>query len=171
MLLNKAYEQYKAEILHSLAPVEEQLVAVEKALHQFDTECSEISQQTALVEDSIHDTIDKFQKMLDARKTELIGQLHEVAQKKLKGLAAQRDHLEIDQVKLEQCDVEFVHCLYTFRLDPDDLVAVKDGLGVMFDAPKIGSPGQVELVEVGILLRSRIPLLPCPAFSLATPLS
>ena len=43
-----------------------------------------------------------------------------------------------------------MHCLYTFRLDPDGLVAVKDGLGVMFDAPKIGSPGQVGLVEVGI---------------------
>ena len=103
VLLKKAYEQYEAEILHSLAPVEEQLVAVEKALHQVDAECGEISQQTALVEDSIHDTIDKFQKMLDDRKTELIGQLHEVAQMKLKGLAAQRDHLEINQVKFEQC--------------------------------------------------------------------
>ena len=39
---------------------------------------------------------------------------------------------------------------YTFRLDPDGLVAVKDGFGVMSDAPKIGSPGQVGLVEVGI---------------------
>ena len=103
VLLEKAYEQYEAEILHSLAPVEEQLVAVEKALHQVDTECGEISQQTALAEDSIHDTIDKFQKMLDARKTELIGQLHEIAQKKLKGLATQRDLLEIDQVQLMQC--------------------------------------------------------------------
>jgi tripartite motif-containing protein 2/3/tripartite motif-containing protein 71 len=40
--------------------------------------------------------------MLDVRRTELVGELHQISQKKLKRLAAQRDLLETDQIQLSQ---------------------------------------------------------------------
>lgn len=67
VLLEKAYEQHRTDILCSLEPVEEQLMTVDKALQLVDAECGEISEQTAITETSIHDIINKFQQMLDVR--------------------------------------------------------------------------------------------------------
>ena len=44
---------------------------------------------------------------LDVKKTELIGQLHQVTQRKLKELAAQRDQMETIQAQLSSC-LDFV---------------------------------------------------------------
>ena len=81
--LDKAFERYKVEITASLEPMKKQLTTINKALAQLDTRCGEISDQQAAVEADIHR---KIHSILDARKTELISQLHQITQRKLKGL-------------------------------------------------------------------------------------
>ena len=106
-LLDEAFEKYKEEITPSLEPMEKQLAAVRKALTQCDSHRDEISDQGAAVEANIHKTIDQFQKViheaLEVRKTELIGQLHQMTQEKMKDLAVERDQIETTQAQLGSC--------------------------------------------------------------------
>ena len=101
--LDKAFERYKGEIMSSLEPLEKQLMAIEKALTQLDVRHDEISDQRATIEADIHSTIARLHKTLDVRKTELISQLHQLTQAKLKSLAAQRDQIETTQAQLSSC--------------------------------------------------------------------
>ena len=100
-------EKYKGEITSSLKPMEEELTIVNKALAQLDTRSGEISDQRAAIEANIHNKIQRLHEFLDVRKTELIGQLHRIAQSKLKGLATQRDQIETTQVQISSC-LDFV---------------------------------------------------------------
>ena len=99
--------KYKGEITSSLKPMEEELTIVNKALAQLDTRSGEISDQRAAIEANIHNKIQRLHEFLDVRKTELIGQLHRITQKKLKGLATQRDQIETTQVQISSC-LDFV---------------------------------------------------------------
>ena len=101
--LDKAFERYKVEISASLEPMEKQLTTINKALAQLDTRCGEISDQQAAVEADIHSTFTKIQSILNARKTELIGRLHQITQRKLKDLAVQRDQLETTLARISSC--------------------------------------------------------------------
>ena len=96
-------EKCKGEIMSSLKPMEEKLTIVNKALAQLDTRSGEISDQRADIEANIHNKIQRLHEFLDGRKTELIGQLHQITQRKLKGLATQRDQIETTQVQLSSC--------------------------------------------------------------------
>ena len=89
--LDKAFERYEVEVTASLEPMEKQVTTITKALAQLDACCAEISDQRAAVEANVHTTFRKLQRILDTRKTELIGQLHHITQRKLKKLAVQRD--------------------------------------------------------------------------------
>ena len=102
-LLKVAFEKYKEEILISQEPMEEQVVIIKKALEELNTRCGEISDQRAAIEDNVHVTFRRFREVLTARETELIGQLHQMTQAKLKGLAAQRDQIETTLAKLNSC--------------------------------------------------------------------
>ena len=102
-LLKVAFEKYKNEILSSLEPMEKQVVLIEKALAELNTRCGEISDQRAAIEDNVHVTFRRLREVLTARETQLIGQLHQMTQAKLKGLAAQRDQIEITLGKLNSC--------------------------------------------------------------------
>ncbi len=88
--LDEAFDKYKGEITSSLEPMEKQLKTIHTALAQLDTRSGEISDQRVTIEASIHDTIRRLHEILDVRKTELIGQLHRMIQKKLKDIASQR---------------------------------------------------------------------------------
>ncbi len=81
--LDEVFEKCKKEISSSLA--------------QLDVHCNEISNQRETIEADIHNTI-----IPDIRKTELISQLHQLIQAKLKPLAAQRDQIETVQVQLSR---------------------------------------------------------------------
>ena len=76
---------------------------IEKALTQLDARRDEISDQRAAIEADIHNTITRLHETLDIRKTELISQLHQLTQAKLKSLAAQRDQIETIQAQLSSC--------------------------------------------------------------------
>ena len=101
--LHKAFERYTVEVTTSLEPMEKQVTTITDALTQLDARCAEISDQRAAVEADVHTAFSKLQRILDTRKTELIGQLHHITQRKLKGLAVQRDHLETILSKLSSC--------------------------------------------------------------------
>ena len=101
--LNKAFEMYKGEITPSLEPLERKLVAVKKALVQLDKCCTDVADQQATIEANIHDTIERLHEVLEVRRTELIGQLHHMIQRKLKNLAVQRDEMETIMAQLSSC--------------------------------------------------------------------
>ena len=102
-LLQIAFEKYKEEITSSLEPMEKQVTIIKKALEQLNSRCGEIYDQRAAIEDNIHVTFRRLRDVLKVRETELIAQLHQMTQAKLKGLAAQSDQIEIILAQLNSC--------------------------------------------------------------------
>ena len=125
--LDKAFGRYKVEATASLEPMEKQVTTIIEALVQLDARCAEISDQRAAVETDIHTAFGKLQSILDTRKTELIGQLHHITQRKLKKLAVQRDKLETTLAQLSSC------------------------LGFMKDSLKTGSQEEVLLMKSSVV--------------------
>ena len=101
--LEQTFEKYKKEMTASLGPMEQQLTTVKKALAQFERRCAEISDQRAAIEADVHKRFRQLREMLDIRETEVIGQLHQLTQSKLKCLAVQRDQIETLQARLGSC--------------------------------------------------------------------
>ncbi len=101
--LDEAFDKYKGEITSSLEPIEKQLKTIHTALAELDKRSGEISDQRVTIEASIHDTIRRLHEIIDVRKTELIGQLHQMIQRKLKYIASQRDQMETIQAQLNSC--------------------------------------------------------------------
>ena len=100
---NEVFKDNKLEMTASLQPMEKHLTTINKALAQLDTRCGEISDQQAAIEADIRSTFRKIQASLDARKTKLIDQLHQITQRKLKSLAVQKDQLETTMVSVSSC--------------------------------------------------------------------
>ena len=88
--LCNAFSRYKKRIISSLKPLEQNLTSVDKALAELNERCIEISDQQETVEANIHNTIKHLHEVLDVRKIELVSQLHQITQDKLKGLATQK---------------------------------------------------------------------------------
>jgi len=101
--LDEAFEAYKREITASLQPVEKQLLTVNRALPLLDARRMEVVNQQATLEADIHDKFRRLHEILEVRRTELVHQLHEVTQGKLKHLAAQRNQIETTQAQLSSC--------------------------------------------------------------------
>ena len=101
--LDKAFERYKIEVTASLEPMEKQVTTITNSLAQLDARCAEISNWRAAVENDIHTSFGKLQHILDTRKTDLIGRLHHITQRKLKELAVQSDQLETTLAQLSSC--------------------------------------------------------------------
>ena len=101
--LDKAFEKYKVEMTASLRPMEQQLTTIKKALAQFERRCGEISDQRAAIEADVHKRFRQLREVLDVRETEVISQLHQLTQRKLKSLAVQRDQIETLLARLGSC--------------------------------------------------------------------
>ena len=101
--LNQAFEKFKEEIALSIEPMEKQVAIIKKALALIEQCCGEISNQRAAIENNIHITFRRLREVLSVRETELIGQLHQTTQGKLKGLAAQSDQIETTLAQLNSC--------------------------------------------------------------------
>ena len=106
-LVTDAFQKHKDVLVKSLQPVEQQLDTVTKSLRQLDIQCQCITDQREALVGNIHKTIRQLQEALEVRKTELIGQLDNIIQRKLKTLAAQRDQIELVQTQLSSC-LDFV---------------------------------------------------------------
>ena len=79
------------------------MAIIKKALALIEQRCGEISDQREAIEKNVHVTFRRLREVLTARETELIGQLHQMAQGKLKGLAVQSDQIETTLVQLNSC--------------------------------------------------------------------
>ena len=101
--LDEAFEKYKKEITSSIEPMEKQVAIIKKALALIEKRCGEISDQRAATENNVHVTFRRLREVLTVRETELIGQLHQIAQGKLKGLAAKSDKIETTLAQLNSC--------------------------------------------------------------------
>jgi len=102
-LVADAFEKHKDVLVASVQPVQRQLDTVTNSLQQLDTQCQHITDQREALLVNIHKTIQQLQEALEVRKTELIGQLDQITQRKLKTLAAQRDQIELVQTQLSSC--------------------------------------------------------------------
>ena len=102
-LLADVFHKHKEELVSSLKPVNQKLHTVQQALKAFDTRAKEINDQRATLEAHIHKEIDQLHQLLDQRRVQLVGELDMLTQQKLKSLAAQRDQVQITQVKLTSC--------------------------------------------------------------------
>ena len=101
--LDQAFEKYKEEITSLIEPMEKQVVIIKKALALIEQRCGEISDQRAAIENNVHITFRRLREVLTVRETELIGQLHQMTQGKLKGLAAKSDQIETTLAQLNSC--------------------------------------------------------------------
>ena len=102
-LLADVFHKHKEELVSSLKPVKQKLHTGQQALKAFDTRAKEIDDQRATLEAYIHKEIDQLHQLLDQRRAQLVGELDMLTQQKLKSLTAQRDQVEITQVKLTSC--------------------------------------------------------------------
>ena len=102
-LISDTFEGHKADITASLEPVEKHMGIASDKLKQLDARCTEIAEQGALVKANIHKEIRAFIEMLKRREVELVGQVDQLVEPKLKNLAAQRDEIEAIQAQLGSC--------------------------------------------------------------------
>ena len=102
-LVGDVFLKHKEEIVSGLKPVKEKLDKTNQALQTFVTRAKEINKLRVTMEEDIHREFDQQQRHLDQQRIKLVSQLDSLTQQKLKSLAAQRDQVEITQVKLTSC--------------------------------------------------------------------
>ena len=89
--------------MDSLSPVEQQLSSVNTALESLNVRCGKVTEQRQVVVTNIERSIQQLHDALEKRKRELIKQLDQITDQKLKSLAAQREQLELVGAQLESC--------------------------------------------------------------------
>ena len=107
-LVNEAFPNHRDAIASHLEPVKQQLNTVNKAIHDLGTTQDQIMDQRAAIETYIQRKMGQLHEALEVRKAELIGQLDQMMQQKLKALSIQRDELELVQTRLNSC-LQFVN--------------------------------------------------------------
>lgn len=101
--LSKAFERCTGEVATLLEPLEKQLNTVGRALDLLKVQENEVSEQQTVIESDIHSSIERLQNFLDVRKAELVSQLHQMTEAKLKSLEMQGAKLETTQAQLSNC--------------------------------------------------------------------
>ena len=106
-IASDTFTKHKQEITDQLEPIKRHLAAANTALHSFDARLRAVQDQRETHQADIHKQIDQLQQALEQRRTELIGQLDQLTQHKLKSLAAQRDQVELLHTQVSSC-LEYV---------------------------------------------------------------
>ena len=106
-LVNAAFPKHRDAIASHMEPVRQQLNTIIKAIQDLGTTQDQIMDQRAVIETDVHRKMRQLHEALEVRETELIGQLDQMMQQKLKSLSIQRDELELVQTRLNSC-LEFV---------------------------------------------------------------
>ena len=102
-LVADTFERHKSDITAFLDPVDEQVDMLTKALEQLGVQLQEINNQGAAIEDSICKQMEEFHKLIEMRKAEMIGTLHQMIKMKMKNIAAQKHELETALTKRSSC--------------------------------------------------------------------
>ena len=98
-LVSDVFSKHKDELVSCLKPVEEQLSFAAK----FTESLGILTDQEAAIEADIRENIRQLHEALEVRESELIGQLGQMTQQKLKTLETQRPQLELIQARLNSC--------------------------------------------------------------------
>ena len=126
-LVRAAFPKHKDEIVASLQPVEQQLASVNKALDGMDTLCGTITDQRKALKTQVKSNMRQIHQALEAREEELIIQIDQMADQKLKNAAAQQDQMELVATRLKSCR-DFV-----------------------WESLKTGSPGEILNIKKGVV--------------------
>ena len=102
-LVDDTFEQHKAEIVTSLEPIEKQVGIVNKALEELDQQSAEVDDQRGRTKTEIAQLFRQIYEVLEAQKAGLDSQVDQLANQKLKNLAAQKDEVETVQTQLASC--------------------------------------------------------------------
>ena len=102
-LVEDTFEKHKEEITSSLEPLDGHVSTLSTVLEQLDEQSKGLDDQQATVEVCIRQQVQELHEMLNARKAELLEQLHQETETKLRNLAAQRNELEAVQSQLSGC--------------------------------------------------------------------
>ena len=125
--MRAAFPKHKDEIVASLQPVEQQLASVNKALDGMDTLCGTITDQRQALKTQVKSNMHQIHQALEAREEELIVQIDQMADQKLKNAAAQQDQMELVATRLKSCR-DFVR-----------------------ESLKTGSPGEILNIKKGVV--------------------
>ena len=106
-LVRAAFPKHRLEIEASLEPVQAQLALVNKALEGLDILCTTINDQRQSLKTKVKSTMHQIHQALEKREEELVSEIDQMANQKLKTTAAQRDQLELVATRLSSCR-EFV---------------------------------------------------------------
>ena len=102
-LVPESFAKQEKVIVDSLKPVGEQIAALERAVESVDTRCAAVVEQKTAVVAEIYTAMAALREVVEARETELVGQVEQMAQQKLKTLAAHRDGFELQLGQLRSC--------------------------------------------------------------------
>ncbi len=102
-----AFEKYKKQAESFLKPMGRQLKTINAAMAKFDTHSEKITNQREFIEATVKNNSRRLHEIIDARTAELLDQLNLITEGKLKGLAIQKDQMEIVQSHVSRC-MEFV---------------------------------------------------------------
>ena len=102
-LATDAFPQQKNVLIASVEPAEQQLASINKALEGLDTLCGEITDQRQTLETEVRASFRLIHEALEVREEEVIAQLDQMTQQKLKNVAAQQDQLELVATRLKSC--------------------------------------------------------------------
>ena len=101
--LQEAFQKCKVDFMASLEPMDEQVTIMKEALMLLDMRSGEVCNQRTATKENIHVNFRQLREILLDRETEIISQLDQETEKKLKGLAAQRDQAETTLAQLNSC--------------------------------------------------------------------
>ena len=102
-LVSEAFLKHQDALAAFLQPVKQQLGTVNDAIQGLDTQQDQITHQRACIEADIQKRVQQLHEALEVRKTQLIGQLDQLTQQKLKTLTAQKDELVLLHTRLNSC--------------------------------------------------------------------
>ena len=102
-LVDDTFEQHKAKIVTSLEPIEKQVGIVNKALEELGQQSTKIDDQRGRTKTEIARLFRQIYDILEARKADLDSQVDQLANQKLKNLAAQKNEVETVQTQLASC--------------------------------------------------------------------
>ena len=102
-LVPESFAKQEKVIVYSLKPVGKQTAMLERAVKSVNTACAAIIEQKTAVVAEIRTAMAHLRQALEVRETELVTQVEQTAQQKLKTLAAQRDGFELQLGQLRSC--------------------------------------------------------------------
>ena len=102
-LVDDTFEQHKTEIVTSLEPIEKQIGIVNKALEELEQQSAEVDDKRGMTKTEIEQLFQQIYDVFEVRKADLVSQVDQLANQKLKNLAAQKDEVEIVQTQLASC--------------------------------------------------------------------